>query len=418
MLVSTVDPTRTFKIPKRDTHAIWFKHLPAELIGNLELLDSNESVELVINGRPTGWARMRRSPRGPTPGIRIETGRQAWERIQRGEAFTLETAVPGMGIPLRPKEATASTRLLRHRRGNRGPLFGGYEFADFSGARDIALQRRSIRLAVARGDEEPWEPAGRSLTRDGLQAETLRRLEAATRKSVRLAFGRDHQFSIPMGLAHEIGLRGQTWRECLESLGRGTYGGPRLAHVFEYASRFNNWSMSRSRPPYFFSRTKAGYYGVPGADPRPSRFGAIDPTTYRLTELCQGLRAGRIPKPLNQIGDNGTVGGQTVVGLILLRELLDEAQRRDIPLAVWPFDGLDISSAAYDGRHVMFEPYPSSVRDPDVKQSDWNDAVASVLCIQRADQAGGLAALLDLEALTNEQRTRVQFEGWIVGHRP
>ncbi|HUD99841.1 MAG TPA: hypothetical protein VMR62_09725 [Bryobacteraceae bacterium] len=55
---------------------------------------------------------------------------------------------------------------------------------------------------------------------------------------------------------------------------------------------------------------------------------------------------------------------------MLLHEFLDAAQRLDIPVAVWPFDGLDIDSKAYDGRHVMFEVYPSSVRDHGVEQTD------------------------------------------------
>jgi hypothetical protein len=253
------------------------------------------------------------------------------------------------------------------------------------------------------------------MTRDTLQSETLRSLEAATNERVRLAFGRDHQFSIPVGLATEIGLRGKTWREALDSLVLGTYGGPGLAQISEFAQKFNGWLISRSRPPYFFSRTKAAYYGVPAENPRP---GLADSTTYRLTELYPGPQKQYAPKPLNWIGDNGTVGGQTIVGLVLLYELLDEAQRRGIPVAVWPFDGLDINSSAYEGRHVMFEPYPSSVRDLGVRQTDWNDAEASVLYIQQADQAGELPALLDLHALTEEQRARVLFEGWIIGHRP
>jgi hypothetical protein len=271
-------------------------------------------------------------------------------------------------------------------------------------------------MAVARNNETPRE-IGRSLTRETLQCETLRRLGKATEQGVRLAFGRDHQYSIPIGLAHEIGLRGKTWREALESLVRGSYGGPPLDHPSEFARKFNEWSTSMSRPQYFFSRTKACQYGVPAEDPRRRRFGVVNPTTYRLTELCEGLQK-CVPKPLNRIGDNGTVGGQTIVGLILLCELMQEAERQNVPVAVWPFDGLDVNSEAYERRHVMFEPFPSSVRDPDVKQTDSNDAVASVLCLQQADQAGKLGALLDLRALTEEQRTRVLFEGWIVGYRP
>jgi hypothetical protein len=406
-----------FRIVKRDTYAIWFKHLPGKLRKQFEGLEPNQTVNLIINGETTVWARMRRSSLGATEGLRLEKNRPMWESIPLGETFTLENTL-SVAPNLREQLRVTAARVLRRHRTEAGkPMFDGYQFADFSGARDTASQRKAIRIASARGDQKP-RGAERSLTRETLQTETLRTVEAATEEGVRLAFGRDHQFSIPAGLADEIGLAGKTWREALDSLVHGTYGGPLLAHVSEFASKFNDWSISRSRPPYFFSRTKAKSYGVPREDPRPGRFGAVDSTTYRLTELCKGPQKRYVPKPLNRIGDNGTVGGQTIVGLILLHELLVETCRRGLPVAVWPFDGLDIHSSAYEGRHVMFEPYPSSIRDPHVKQTDWNDAEASVLFIQEADCAGKLPAMLDLHELTDEQQARVLFEGWIIGQRP
>jgi len=406
-----------FRIVKRDTYAIWFKHLPAKLRKHFEGLEPNQTVDLIINGQTTVWARMRRSSLGPTQGLRLEKNRPVWESIRLGETFTMENTFNSAPNLREQRRVIAATVLHRHRTGAGKPMFDEYQFADFSGARDTASQRKAIQVATAHGEEKP-QRFERSMTRDALQRETLRSLEAATKQGMRLAFGRDHQYSIPGGLAKEIGLGGKTWRKALDSLVHGTHGGPPLAQVREFAAEFNKWLISYSRPPYFFSRTKADYYGVPKEDPRPSRFGAADATTYRLTELCQGSQKGCVPKPLNRIGDNGTVGGQTIVGLILLDELLVETQRLGIPVAVWPFDGLDINSIAYEGRHVMFEPYPSSVRDPGVRQTDWNDAEASVLFIQQADRAGKLAARLDLHELTDEQQAQVLFEGWIIGHRP
>jgi hypothetical protein len=365
---------------------------------------------------------MRSSPSGPTPGLKIMAGLTVWMQIERGHTFTLSlgsegyaapaaTALPGTAKPpviVKPAHIVA--------RGQE-PLFERYEFADFSGAKDKAQQRKSIRLAIADAAATPAD-FGRSLTRETLQQVTLRRLEEATRDGVRVAFGRDHQYSIPAALSAEIGLGNRTWREALDALVLGTYGGPPMSHASGFARGFNDWLIANGRPAYFFSCTKGSKYDIPTADPRPSRYGLMDPTTYRLTELSQGVKRGCLPKPLNRVGDNGTVGGQTLVGLVLLHELLFECQRMNIPLAVWPFDGLDIRSAAYEGHHVMFEPYPSAVRDAGVVQTDLNDAVASVLCVQRADQGGQLPQQLDLVALSAADRLRVAFEGWIVGHRP
>ncbi|MCC5828115.1 MAG: hypothetical protein JJU36_01585 [Phycisphaeraceae bacterium] len=87
-------------------------------------------------------------------------------------------------------------------------------------------------------------------------------------------------------------------------------------------------------------------------------------------------------------------------------------------IAAWPFDGLDIHDPNYHGRHVMFEPYPTGMRSPDTPQTDENDAIASVTFFQRADQSGTLPSLLDLGALSPDDRESVQFEGWIVGYHP
>src|SRR5665213_7678 len=214
-----------FSATKRDTHAIWFTHLSDELRRDLEKLHANQEVELLINDHPTSWARMRASSVGSTPGLKLARGRPVWERIRMGETFTigLNEGSPRSEDSSNLPKLEAEFLLARNRIGQGRPLFGGYEFADFSGARDKALQRRAIRLAIARGGEAPRD-VGRSLTRATLQEETLHRLEAANSDGVRLAFGRDHQYSIPSGLAMEIGLAGKTWREALESLVRGTYG--------------------------------------------------------------------------------------------------------------------------------------------------------------------------------------------------
>src|SRR5665213_1768013 len=120
---------------KRDTHAIWFKHLPRELSKQFEELEPNDTVELIINGHNTTWARMRSSSRGPTLGMRLGKGRTFWEIILMGETFTIEFAVAGAGNSSEPRERTEVPVLPRRLRRGR-PLFDGYEFADFSGARD------------------------------------------------------------------------------------------------------------------------------------------------------------------------------------------------------------------------------------------------------------------------------------------
>ena len=165
------------------------------------------------------------------------------------------------------------------RRG-RETCFDHYEFADYSGASDSDQQRRVIKVGGSEGSSEP-ELLNISVTRRGLLLRFVETLRAATRKGKRMILGQDHQYSIPYGLAQEIGLDLE-WRKGLKMLIEGTYApdAPWLEHPKNYARRFNDWLMSHGMRPYFYSATKAGLYGIPNRDPR----GSGDPTMYRLTE--------------------------------------------------------------------------------------------------------------------------------------
>lgn len=134
--------TAVLTATKRDTHAIWFKHVPAELSRQFKRLESNQTIDLAINDQMATWARMKESPVRPTRGPRLEDGRPVWECIRMGDTFTL-----GSVVPVRTSnDAIAVALLPRHRRSSK-PMFDGYEYADFSGARDTAIQRRTIRMA-------------------------------------------------------------------------------------------------------------------------------------------------------------------------------------------------------------------------------------------------------------------------------
>lgn len=273
----------------------------------------------------------------------------------------------------------------------------------------MASQRRSIKLAYAEENEDSRLAEG-SFTRDTLVTKVLDYLREAKAAGKRVCFGFDHQFGIPFGLLQEIGISEQSWREILEALvdGRGV---PALEHPKDYARKFNDWCQARGRLPYFYSATKATSYGIPKTSPRGK-----DDTVTRLTERCASGSGKRNPMPFNRVGDNGSVGGQTLVGLVKLHQLLKLCKTEGIPVRCWPFDGLDISSSSYEGSHVLLEPYPSAVRSSNVSQTDANDAIASVQFLQQADQAGELTNILNLSCLSDTQRKMVLVEGWIVGH--
>jgi hypothetical protein len=326
----------------------------------------------------------------PTPGLKIVAGKSAWQMISLGDSCDL--------------------RLLMA--AGSSPLFQSYLFADYSGAADPTAQKRSIKVAYANANEM-YELIKEPLTRDSLVDKVLQYLRVATTTGKRTCIGFDHMFGLPFVLLEEIGIEKLNWRQLLDAVVEGR-GLPPLRHPSTYAKQFNDWCSSRGKPPYFYSATKASLYGIPACDPRAGKL----ETVARLTERCDSVFGRGKPKPFNRVGDNGTVGGQTIMGLSKLRELLVACQQEGIPVKCWPFDGLDISSQAYAGSHVLLEIYPAAVRAVGVARTDANDAIACVQFIQQFDQEGKLVELLDLSRLPDAYKDIVQVEGWIAGLEP
>jgi hypothetical protein len=186
-----------------------------------------------------------------------------------------------------------------------------------------------------------------------------------------------------------------------------------MGHAKAFASRFNDWLTARGKRPYFYSATKASPYNLPSFNPREK-----DPSTYRLTELRRSTSGAGAPKAFNRVGDTGTVGGQSLVGMLALNDLLARCARDGVKVAAWPFDGLSIDDSAYADAHVLIEPYPTAVRHSSVAQTDESDALASAARVRDEDAQNALRSLLDLSALSTEDAAVVRREGWILSHRP
>ena len=265
--------------------------------------------------------------------------------------------------------------------------FDVYAMADYSGAQSASTQREHI--VVAEFHAEGAEPTPhRELTRDGLRAWLVRRIAENDPAERRFLFGIDHQFGWPGHLLAACGLGGRPWREVLELLAEPDDDRPALRHPSECCVSFNEWFAARHNgEQLFFSRTRQGpYKHLP---PRATAFGG-KPVFRRCEETIQA--AGFRPKPAAQIGDNGAVGGQTICGLLQLRLLFGDLDRAGLSerLAVWPFDGLALEDAAYEGKHVLVEIYPTLLRG-DLPQTDWNDARASAEWAHDRDRSGVLA---------------------------
>jgi hypothetical protein len=273
--------------------------------------------------------------------------------------------------------------------------FDTFLFADYSGARGEAAQRRAIRLFRLERGGRPKRVRG-SFTREALRERLLDLLAEATRASRRVLFGIDHQWSWPRDLWRAAGLDDLSWREALACLVAGSperSGRPPLGPPDAFPTAFNAWAGAA----VFHSRVGrlARRYGLPIASHWPG-----DPV--RLTE-----RLLPAAKPATRLGGVGAVAGQTLHGLRELHALLVAARARGIPVLVWPLDAL-----RDDGKsHLGVEVYPSLYRPARVSKSDDADARWSCLFAARAD----LARELDLSRAPAPVREAARIEGWILG---
>ncbi len=428
-----------YRTVRRDHRCLWFRHLPGPLGSRLSTLEPGATISLLLrrtgdldHDATTRWARMKSGRDGrPTLGVRITEGVPFFEAIPLGTEIEIALAEEELGAiattvaPLTisaPAIQTATLGIVAPitPRDSRAPLFQAYVMADYSGAEDLAVQRRSIRVAV--GEEGGITILPGPFTRTSLVRELVARLADYTRRGIRALVGMDHQYGIPAALAEEIGLGGLSWREALAQLYKGGYGmsggGPRWEHPRRFAAAFNDFLRKQGRPSYFWSATKWELYGLRREEKKNPRAKIGNPGVFRLTELCRGIGSPATPKPLSRVGDNGSVGGQSCCGMGHLLEVLESCDQEKVPVAVWPMDGLDLQSPTYAGKHVFAEPYPSAKRDREVEQTDENDAWESVRFLRERGQRGELPAVCELSTLTAEEARIVQFEGWILSHLP
>ena len=197
---------------------------------------------------------------------------------------------------------------------------------DWSGARDVATQRRTIWLAVAEGGT--IVELIHQLSRD----DVIDRLVDEIRMREVVAIGLDFAFSFP-----------QWYLECRE-----------LPGVRDL------WRLARNHGEGWLSGRVWPFWGRPGPyRDRPEAL--IDQLQFRQTErYLRGLDDGYNPKSVFQIYNPGAVGTGTIRGLPELARL------QDAGAPIWPFD------APRQGIPTVIEIYPRLFYGLDItnKRSD------------------------------------------------
>ncbi len=419
---------------RRDCYHIWIAHVHPFLGDCFSNLIGGETIELALRtkGDPktqkiTRWVRMNDAKDGrPTLAIRIIEGISFLQSIRMGEEF--EIALIGQNSrnfsQSLKKHVSASASQTRNEKypilaspSGSLSLFQAYLSTDYSGSSEERNQRLTIKVAIDAGNG--IEIISGPFNRHKLVLEIIKQLDKFTRMGVRLLIGLDHQYGIPLSLVNELGLGGLSWREILTKLYSGAYGpksnGPKWGHPSLFAADFNAFLLAQGKPDYFWTKSKnINYVLRSNKNPRISS-NPLD--IFRLTDICNGNRRSASLKPFSRVGGKGSVSNQTCCGMGHLLEILQTCEQKNIPVAVWPMDGLDITSKSYKGKHCFIE-LNLKKQARSIFKSYENNATESVRFIRDTDQRGELASICDLSSLTSEERKRVQIEGWIFSHSP
>ena len=283
-------------------------------------------------------------------------------------------------------------------------MFDAIVMVDWSAANVPRTGRDSIWICWHdRAGERIVNPATRHQARAVL-ADWLREPMA---RGERVLIGFDFPFGYPAGFASRLGLSGPPWRAVWEELARLVSDDEHnLNNRFDVAAAINE-RISGDKFPFW------------GCPVRPAR-NCLGPKHHRSHEQ-KGLAERRLideymtgAQPCWKLLGAGSVGGQVLTGIPVVRALREDARWRQ-HARVWPFEtGLDTPANA---RLVLAEVYPSLWRHGDEQPKDKAQVRAVVKFFADRDHAGDLGRFFAGDpGLTREERSCVEAEeAWTLG---
>ena len=211
-------------------------------------------------------------------------------------------------------------------------LFDAYIIVDWSAAEGRKTGEQSVWIGVSRRDVrfrltyERHNPA----TRAEAEALLATMLADHRRRGERVLLGFDFALGYPAGTAARLKLEGAPWAAMWKFIGQNVVDKPdNTNNRFAVAAKINRLMTDQARP----------FWGAPPRQTqrwltatKPADAYAEDPE-FRATELA--MRKGKLmPKSVWQMHGAGAVGGQTLLGIAVVRRLVE---RLGETAAVWPF---------------------------------------------------------------------------------
>jgi hypothetical protein len=291
-------------------------------------------------------------------------------------------------------------------------LFQAYVMVDWSAAAKpttgpdsiwVGVMKRNVRFQHA---FESHNPATRAEAEKLIDA-TLADL---ARKGERALVGFDFPLGFPRGTAAALKRTGAPWRALIDYVASESKDKPTNANNrFQVGAKMNRLMTGEPFP----------FWGCPARDAqamlqtkRPREHGPDDLPEFRIAE-----KALRTPSSVWKLYYQGSVGGQAITGLPVVKRLRDA---RGEAARIWPFETgwKTLAPADLDGIDCVFaEIYPSQndVRPQPGEIKDQAQVRVAAERFAQLDAQGGLGRLFG-PAKDDARRAVVeQEEGWILG---
>jgi hypothetical protein len=294
-------------------------------------------------------------------------------------------------------------------------LFNAYVIVDWSAASKPTTGADSVWIGVLKRDVrfrlafEAHNPA----TRKDAEALLTSILDDRAKQRERTLLGVDFNLGFPRGLAAALNLPGDApWRAVWNQIDR---------MVKDKADNTNNRFGVASEINRRLTGGPFPFWGCPPRDtlttlqPKRQRpHGPDDIPEFRHAEI-----AAKGAKPVWQLFYNGSVGGQTILGIPVVRRL---AEARGERLKVWPFETgwKALTEADLAGVEVVVaEVWPSLIKSAPVagEVRDLTQVRAMAEHLAKLDEGGKLGAhfAAPKSAPAEEIADVEREEGWILG---
>jgi hypothetical protein len=297
-------------------------------------------------------------------------------------------------------------------------LFDAYVIVDWTAAEGKKTGDQSLWIGVVKRDVrfrfgyESHNPATRS------EGEALLRtiLADLAKKGQRVLLGVDFGLGFPAGTAKRLGLAGEPWASTWKFMAANIVDKPGNAmnNRFAVAAKMNRLMTDEARP---FWGAPARYAQRWMSTTKPEG-GYGDTPEFRLTERA-AKKKGAKPQAVWQMHGASVVGGQTLLGMAMVKRLVDDLGSS---VAAWPFgtgwrtlDKADVEPLSVLIAEVHAPLFPAKTEPGEGKTAAAVRTVAETL--SRLDEKDELGKLFAPPKGTSEKDVAAvqSEEGWMLG---